>query len=100
MEKNDNFTIGDLSVKCKSKTDLYNLLTREGKIYLPLKQDASQPYLRDILQENKFYLRCDVVTVIKVSQYKVLRVNNIIKFASSNLGITIFFQNIVIKKSL
>ena len=90
MEKNDNFTIRDLSVKCKSKIELYNLLAREGKIYLPPKQDASQSYLRDILQGNKFYLRCDEVTVIKVPQYKGLRVNDIIKFASSNLDITKF----------
>ena len=69
---------------------MYNLLAREGKIYLPPKQDANQNYLRDIMQGNKFYLRCDQVTVIKVPQYKGLRVIDIIQFASSQLDINKF----------
>ena len=100
MEKNDNFTIGDLSVKCKSKTELNNLLARERKIYLPSKQDASQSYFRDILQGNKFYLKSDEVTVVKVPQYKGLRVNDIIKFTSSNLDITKFLPKYSYQKSL
>ena len=53
MECNENFTVSDIAVKCKSKTELYNLLALEGKIYLPPKQDATQSYQRDIkLEEN------------------------------------------------
>ena len=86
MERNDDFTIADIAVKCRSKTEMYNLLAREGKIYLPPKQDANQNYLRDIMQGNKFYLRCDQVTVIKIPQYKGLRVIDKIHFASSQLA--------------
>ena len=30
MEDTEEFTIYDISTKCKSKIELYNLLTREG----------------------------------------------------------------------
>ena len=36
MEMHSNLTVGDLSAKFKSKTELYNVLTREGDIYLHL----------------------------------------------------------------
>ena len=42
MEESDIFTVNDLSVKWKSKSELYNVLIREGNIYLPSKQDATQ----------------------------------------------------------
>ena len=35
MEIDSIFTIRDLSSKCRSKTELYNMLVREGQIYLP-----------------------------------------------------------------
>ena len=59
MERNENFTVSDIAVKCKSKTELYNLLAREGKIYLPPKQDATQSYLRDIMLGEKFFFFLD-----------------------------------------
>ena len=90
MNQNESFTVSELAVKCKSKTELYNLLAREGKIYLPPKQDATQSYLRDIMLGNKFYLNCSQVVVIKVPQYKGLRVKEIIKFASNHIEIAKF----------
>ena len=56
MDQVENFTVSELAVKCKSKTELYNLLAREGKIYLPPKQDSTQSYLRDIMLGEKLYL--------------------------------------------
>ena len=88
MDKKEIFTISDLSVKWRSKTELYNLLAREGKIYLPPKQDANQSYLRDIMLGNKFYLEWSQVVVIKVPQYEGLRVKDIIKFALTLFDIT------------
>ena len=87
MNQNESFIVSELAVKCKSKTELYNLLAREGKIYLPPKQDATQSYLRDIMLGNKFYLNCSQVVVIKVPQFKGLRVKEIIKFASNHIEI-------------
>ena len=76
--------------KYGSKTKLYYVLAIEGKIYLPPKQDVNRSYLRDIMQGNKLNLKCDQVTVIKVPQYKRLRVKDIIQFALAQLDITKF----------
>ena len=43
--------------------------------------------MRDILQGEKLYLKWSQITVIKVPQYKGLRVKDIIKFASTQLDI-------------
>ena len=57
MDSSDLFTVNDLAVKSKSKIELYNVLTREGDIYLPPKQDVTQKYLRDVLLSNKLYVK-------------------------------------------
>ena len=41
MEASQIFTVKSLAAKCKSKTELYNLLIRNDRIYLPPKQDAT-----------------------------------------------------------
>ena len=87
MERNENFTVSDIAVKFKSKTELYNLLAREGKIYLLSKQDATQRYLRDIMLGENLYLRWSQITVIKVPQYKGLWVKEIIEFARTKFDI-------------
>ena len=42
MEANNSFTIKDLSSKCKSKNELYNMLVRDGQLYLPQKRGHSE----------------------------------------------------------
>ena len=56
MEKNEGSKTTELAVKCRSKTEFYNLLIREGKICLPPKQDATQSYLRNIIIGDWLYL--------------------------------------------
>ena len=56
MEKNEGSKTTELAVKCRSKTEFYNLLIREGKICLPPKQDAAQSYLRNIIIGDWLYL--------------------------------------------
>ena len=63
MEIDHSFTIRDLSSKCRSKTELYNMLVREGQIYLPSKQEATQKFLRDVMMGKKNYIKCDDVRV-------------------------------------
>ena len=70
MDQVENFIVSELAVKWKIKTEIYNLLSREGKIYLPPNQDATQSYLRDIMLGNRYYLKWNQVVVIKVPQYK------------------------------
>ena len=38
---NNQLTVNEISAKFKSKSELYNVLTREGSIYLPPKQDST-----------------------------------------------------------
>ena len=56
-----DFTIDDLAVKCRSKLKFYSILATEGEIYLPLMQDATQKYLRDVLRGQKLYIKWKVV---------------------------------------
>ena len=66
MEIDSSFTIRDLPSKCRSKTELYNMLVRECQIYLPPKQEATQRFLRDVMMGKKDYVKCDNVWVTKV----------------------------------
>ena len=90
MNQVKTLTVNELAVKCNSKTELYNLLTWVGKIYLPPKQDATQSYLRDIMLGEKFYLTWSQRVTIKVPQYNGFRVKNIIKFATDHIDIKKF----------
>ena len=58
METDQAFTIWDLASKCKSKSELYNMLEREGQIYFPPKQEAIRRFLRDVMMGSKKYLKC------------------------------------------
>ena len=90
MDQRESFTILDLASKWRSKTELYNMLAREGNIYLPPKQDATQKFLRDILMGKKRYIKSEDIRVIKVPQYKGLTVKNILEFAKKNIHIDRF----------
>ena len=80
-------TVNDLAVKCKSKTELYNVLMREGNVYLPPKQDATQKYLRELLLGKKSYVKWNEAIVIQVPQYKGFRVKDLLNFAESEFEI-------------
>ena len=82
-----------LSSKWTTKTQLYNLLKRESKICLPLKQDATQSFLRDLIMERKNYIKLEDVNGIKVPQYKDLTVRDIINLAHQNIHIDRFLPN-------
>ena len=51
MEQADVFTENYLTTKFRAKSELINILSLEGNIYLPLKGDVTQNYLRDLLRE-------------------------------------------------
>ena len=81
------YTVNDLASKCRSKIEFYNILSRDGNIYLPPSQDANKKYLRSIMTGDKKYLTWDKVTVIKVPQYEGLTVKDILKFTKQNVDI-------------
>ena len=81
MEREVDFIINDLSSKCKSKIELYNLLARDGGIYLSPTQDCTQSFLRSLMLGEKKFLKWENVKVTKVPQYKGLRVKEILSLA-------------------
>ena len=93
MDMDHSLTVNDLSSKFKSKVELYNLLTREGDIYLPPKQDSTQKFLRDVMLENKLYVKCSSVNFIKVPQYRGLYVRDLLKFAASIVDIKMYLPD-------
>ena len=90
MEASSSFTIKYLAVKCKSKTEIYNILIRDGNIYLPPKQDTTQKYLRDLIQVKKLHLKWSEVIATKVPQYNGLKVRDLLRFARTKVKIDEF----------
>ena len=87
IENQNEFTIYDLAKKCRSKKELYNLLIRDGSIYLPPIQDSKQKFLRSLMFGDKDYIKWDNVRVTKIPQYKGLRVKDILLFAKPKIDI-------------
>ena len=87
MQRNIDFNVNDLAAKCRSKSELYNIISREGQIYLCPTQDATQHFLRQILIGDKKYLKCEQIKVIKVPHYKGLRISDILDFAAAHTDI-------------
>ena len=87
MEQRENFKVLDLASKWRSKKELYNMLVREGGIYLPPNQEATQKYLRDLMMGKKKFIKSENILAIKVPQYKGLTVKSIIEFAQRNIHI-------------
>ena len=90
MEVSNTFTVNDIAIKWKSKSELYNVLMREGNIYLPPKQDATQKYLRALMLGKKQYIKWSEVIVVQVPQYDGLRVKDLLKLAESEFEINDF----------
>ena len=90
MEVSNTLTVNDIAIKWKSKTELYKVLMREGNIYLPPKQDATQKYLRALMLGKKQYIKWSEVIVVQVPQYDGLRVKDLLKFAESEFEINDF----------
>ena len=93
MDIDHCMTVNDLSSKFKSKVELYNLLKREGDIYLPPKQDLTKKFLRDVMLGNKLNVKCRSVNVIKFSQCRGLYVGDLLKYAASIVDIKMYLQD-------
>ena len=98
MERRDKITVSDLAAKFKSKAELYNILKREGEIYLPPKQDSTQKFLREVMSGRKLYIKWKKVAVIRVPHYKGLQVRDLLRFASSKVNIEDYLPDYQYKK--
>ena len=93
MESFDQFTVNDLASKFKAKSELINVLSREGNIYLSPKRDVTQKFLRKLLHGEKLFIKCSEVIVVNVPQYEGLRVRDLIKFAEREFEIHKFLPD-------
>ena len=95
-----SYSVIDLAAKCKSKSELYNVLIRDGGIYLPPKQEATQKYLRSIMNGTKNYLNWKNIMVIKVPHYKGLTVKDIVEFAETQVDLNSYLPDFEYNKAL
>ena len=87
MEGFHEFTVNDIGTKCKSKREVYQVLSIEGGIFLPPIADATQSYLRAVLIGDKYYVKWSEVKVIKVPHLQGLRVKDILNWARERVEI-------------
>ena len=79
MEK--DFTINDISLKAKSKKEVYQVLTYEGGIYLPPILDANKNYIKDIMTGKKKFLYWKQILTVKVPHIDSLSIKQVLNFA-------------------
>ena len=74
-----------MASKCRSKNEFYNVLSRDGNVYLLLPKIKTKSIwgLSWQLEEKK--LTWDKATVIKVPQYEGLTVKDILKFSQLHI---------------
>ena len=82
-----DITINDISLKAKSKKEVYPVLTTEGGLYLPPIEDANINYLKGIITWQKKFLYWKKVLTINVPHIKSLIIKDILKFARENSNI-------------
>ena len=87
MENKQDFTVDDIGVKCRSKREVYTVLSTEGGIFLPLISDATQKYLRAIMLGDKNYVKCTAVKVVRVPHLEGLRIKDILSWARERIDI-------------
>ena len=74
-------TLNDVSVKAKSKKEVYLVLTVEGGLYLPPIMDSNKDYLKGIMTGKKKFLYSKDVKAIKLLQIKSLSIKEILTFS-------------------
>ena len=64
------FTISDLSVKCNSKTELFNLLSKEGRILLLPAKDWTLQFTRVLMHGSKQHIKLHKVNSFRFHNTK------------------------------
>ena len=87
MESIKDITLSDLSLKAKSKKEIYMVLTVEGGLYLSPIMDANRNYIRVVTNGTKLFLYLKNVKWTKVPQIEKLDLKSILKFWRDNANI-------------
>ena len=98
MEANQELNVMDVAARCRSKREVYNVLTTTGCLYPPPIEYTNKNFMRGILSGSKLYVKWSDVKVIKVPHIKGLEVANIIKFAKNNTDIQKYLPEYDYKK--
>ena len=61
----------------KSKLDLFNILAKEGQIYLPPLEYCSMDFLKQIMSGKKRYLKNEDICMVNVPRFSELSAKNI-----------------------
>ena len=87
IEDYQYFTVNDIGVKCRSKREVYTVLSSEGGIFLPPISDATQKYLRAVMLGDKNHVKYSEVKVIRVPHLEGLRTKDILQWARERVDI-------------
>ena len=79
--------LNDVSIREKSKKEVYLVLTAEGGLYLPPLIDSNKSYLKGKMNGTKKFLYWKDVSVVKLPQLKSLSIKEILSFAINNTNI-------------
>ena len=93
MEEYTEISVNQIGIKCKSKKEVYNLLTTEGGYYLPPLADTHYKFISQILVGDKKALKWKDVKVCMVPHYKGLTIPEILQFARNHFAIDEFIPS-------
>ena len=87
MNRSNDISLIDISIKAWSKKEVYLVLTIEGGLYLPLILDSNRSYLKSIISGKKKLLYLKDIKCIKVPQIKSLNIIDILVFSKKQTNI-------------
>ena len=97
-----SFTVHEFGITCRSKKEVYDMLTIHGGYYLPPIEQSNADYISDILSGEKIVssallliqaVRCSDVINRRVPQIEGLAVAYLIKFAEKHIYIQKYVPN-------
>ena len=93
MQEYLEIPINQIGVKCKSKKEVYDLLTNEGGYYLPLLVDAHYKYISQVLVGDKKAMKWKDIKVCTVPHLKGLTIPELLQFARNHFAIDDFIPS-------
>ena len=93
MDEYTEISVNQIGIKCKSKKEVYSLLTTEGGYYLPPLADTHYKFISQILVGIKKAVRWKDVKVCTVPLLKGLTIQEILQFARKHFAIDEFIPS-------
>ena len=86
MESKRYLDLSDLTSKLKSEIELKTCLPGK-EIFIFPKAGFNTKIFKRYCARKKAYIKCEDISVVKVPQYKGLRVNDLLKFTGTKINI-------------